>query len=103
MRRFICPRCKRDSISLKDKYLAGIWMTISCRECGARLCGHPWAMALGYIPYVWALAWFAMWALLDGSWLPILYLIPVWLLLDALNILFMPLASLRPGSRGQGS
>lgn len=70
-------------------------MTISCANCGARLCAQPWLMAIGYMIYFWVIAWFATWALLDHSWLPILYLIVVWTLLDMLNIYYMPLSVLR--------
>lgn len=95
MSRFRCPRCGESGISFKDKYLAGIWMTVLCTNCGARLCAQPLVMAAGYVLYFWVLAWFVTWALLDWSWLPILYMIPVWLVLDLLNIRFMPLAALR--------
>lgn len=98
MRRFRCPRCGQDGISFKDKYYAGLWLTVVCSQCGARLCAQPWFMAVGYMIYFWAIAWFVMWALLEHSWLPILYMLPVWALLDLLNIYFMPLAVLR--SRG---
>jgi len=95
MKPYQCPKCKEECIPAKDKYKAGIWRVIHCPQCGARLCGQPWVMAASYTLYVWALAWFGFWAYMDHSWEPLLYLIPVWLLLDLLNMRFMPLSILR--------
>ena len=96
MKSFKCPKCKEASISPRDKYRAGIWKIIFCPHCGARLCGNPVLMALAYMLYVWAFAWFIFWALLEHTWLPLLYLLPVWLLLDFLNLRLMPLSVMRP-------
>lgn len=99
MRQFTCPSCKKESIPLVDKYRAGMWRVIHCPDCGARLCAQPWLMMLGSMIYLWVAAWFGFWAWLDHSILPLLYLVPAWLLLDYLNINYMPLAPLRPKGR----
>jgi DNA-directed RNA polymerase subunit RPC12/RpoP len=96
MKRYTCPSCKTESIPLTDKYRAGQWRVIHCPHCNARLCAQPWVLMVGWMIYVWAAAWFGFWAWLEHTWLPLLYLIPVWLLLDFLNVTLMPLAVMRP-------
>lgn len=96
MKSYDCPNCKQASIPVKDKYFAGIWRIIHCESCGARLCANPYLMVLGWMIYVWAAAWFGFWAYLTGSFTPLIYLLPVWLFLDFLNINLMPLSVMRP-------
>ena len=98
MKCFICPNCKEHSIPLRDKYKAGMWRVIHCGHCRARLCAQPWVLAIGSMFYVWAMAWFGFWSFLEHSLVPLLYLIPVWLILDFLNIQLMPLSTLRSRS-----
>ena len=95
MKSYRCPSCNRDTISTKDKYFAGIWRVIYCPSCGARLCAQPWLLALGWAIYVWAFMWFGALAFFNHSLAPLVYLVPVWLFLDFLNIRFMPLAVMR--------
>ncbi len=52
-------------------------------------------MALAYMLYFWAAAWFIGWAALEHVWWPLIALIPVWLILDFLNIQLMPLSVMR--------
>ena len=93
---FQCPHCKCDAIPLKAKYLAGVWQVIHCPACRGRLCANPIILALAYIAYCWAFAWFAFSAAFQGSLLPLLYLIPVWLVLDFLNVNLIPLSRMKP-------
>lgn len=99
MKHFTCPNCGQASIPLKDKYLAGLWRVIHCANCRARLCAHPWLMVLGFMIYVWAVMWFGFLAYFNHSFAPLIYLLPVWLFLDYLNINFMPLSVMRPRDR----
>jgi len=99
MKCFTCPNCKENSIPVKDKYKAGMWRVIRCSHCGARLCAQPWVHALGGMIYAWAIAWFVFWSFLEHTLVPLLYLIPVWLVLDFLNIQLMPLSILRSRPR----
>lgn len=96
MKFYDCPSCKQATIPVKDKYFAGIWRIIHCEGCGARLCANPYLMALGWMIYIWAAAWFGFWAYLTHSLAPLIYLVPVWLFLDFLNINLMPLSIMRP-------
>lgn len=96
MRLYPCPNCEKEAIPLADKYRAGMWRVIVCPSCSARLCAQPWLLMLASMIYVWAAAWFGFWAWFEHSLLPLLYLVPVWLLLDFLNIRYMPLSVLRP-------
>ncbi len=100
MKPFKCPKCQVEAITAKQKYKAGFWKDIYCGHCGARLCGHPWLMALIYVAYLWAVAWFLAWPYFAGNWWLALGLIPTWLLLDYLNVRFMPLVILRPKPSG---
>lgn len=95
MKKFICPQCKQHTISVKEKYFAGIWRVIHCQQCHARLCGQPIIMAIAYAIYFWTLAWFGFSAFLESSIEPLFYLLPAWALLDFLNIQLMPLAVMK--------
>ena len=95
MRKFACPSCKQPSITVKDKYLAGLWQVIECPNCRARLCAQPIIMAIAYGLYFWAIAWWSFTAYFEHSAEPLIYLVPTWLFLDFLNINLMPLAVMR--------
>ena len=95
MKAFPCPKCRQESIPVKDKYLASVWMSIRCASCGTRLCAAPILMTLLYFLYFWLAAWFISWAWMESTWIPILIMIPLWLLLDFLSVLYMPLLALR--------
>jgi hypothetical protein len=92
---FKCPRCGKMSIPIKDKYKAGFWAVISCKNCEARLCIFPWLLAVLFVAYVWDVVWFYGMYHFTGHYIHFLYMIVVWLMLDAVNIYFMPLASMK--------
>lgn len=100
MKFFPCPKCKEEVIPVKDKYLASLWMNVYCAHCGARLCAEPIVMALLYFLYFWMAAWFIAWAWMEETWVPILYLIPLWLLVDLLSVMYMPLMIMRAKRSG---
>lgn len=102
MKRFPCPKCQQETIPVKDKYLASAWMTIRCGNCGTRLCGHPVLMALLYFVYFWVIAACVFWAWYHGSWVPLVWMLVLWALLDFINIRFMPLKALRPRNGSGG-
>ncbi len=102
MKSFPCPTCRQASIPVKDKYFASVWMSIRCTACGARLCAAPIVMTLLYFCYFWLAAWFITWAWMESSWIPILILIPLWLLVDFLSVLYMPLLTLRNTGHSAG-
>jgi hypothetical protein len=95
MKRFTCPKCKKEGISLKDKYRASIWQVIYCDSCGARLCAQPFLLAFAYFIYTWAVVSFVTIAIFKQSFMPILYMIIVWLILDFINVMSMPLSVMR--------
>lgn len=95
MKHFTCPRCKQDTIPLKDKYLAGLWKSIYCGQCGARLCALPLVLALMYFAYTWALFWFIAIAYFNQTPATLLWLLPTWLVLDFINVSYIPLVSMR--------
>lgn len=96
VKHYKCPKCDQSSVSLKEKYKLGHWKIIHCSNCDARLCGHPILLILAYVVYIWVVGWFIAWAYLEQTFLPLLYLIPVWLILDYFNVAVLPLSVLRP-------
>lgn len=92
---YVCPQCKKRCLSGREKYLAGHWKVIRCSECHARLCATPLVLGLAYLLYFWTIAWFVGWALLEQTWLPILILVPVWLLIDYIGLKLMPISVMR--------
>jgi hypothetical protein len=96
MKFFVCPKCEQRSITVRDKYLSGHWINIYCPACGARLFAEPVLLALVYMGYFWAVSWFVTWAMLEDDWSLVLYLIPVWLIIDFLSLAYMPLRVMRP-------
>ncbi len=90
-----CPKCDECSVSIKDKYKLGHWKTMHCSNCNALLCGQPIVLILAYILYIWVFAWFVAWAYLEHTFMPLLYLIPIWLILDYFNVEGLPLSVLR--------
>jgi uncharacterized protein (DUF983 family) len=95
MKKFTCPNCKREEISLKNKYLASIWQVIYCDSCDARLCAQPLLLALAYFIYTWVVVTFVAMAIYQESYIPLFYMLAVWLILDFINVISMPLAIMR--------
>jgi hypothetical protein len=94
-----CPRCKTRSISFKDKYKTGIWGEICCPNCKAKLCAWPWLLALIWVAYAWDVAWFSGLFYYTRNPMDFAYMIIVWLLIDAVNVSYMPLAVMTQPAR----
>lgn len=99
MRMYMCPRCQTMSIPFKDKYRAGIWANINCKNCQAKLCASPILLAAYSILYMWDVAWFSGLFYYTRNPLDFVYMIMVWILLDYLNVTYMPLVTMRRDSR----
>lgn len=95
MHMFTCPRCKAQSIPLSDKFKSGLWQTISCKSCGAKLIALPILLALLHFTYVWNVAWLCTFYYFDLSGFYYAGLILVWALIEAMNVWYMPLAAIR--------
>lgn len=89
-----CPCCKQTCISLGEKYKLGIWKTVHCRQCGAKLTAHPIALALVDFVYVWNVSWFGVLAYIEKDMNYLLYLVIGWLVVDIINLMVVPLAIL---------
>lgn len=96
---FKCPHCRAQSVSLKDKYKLGWWMTVSCPNCGGRIAAFPWTLLIMTMLYVWNLMWWVGLINFNHSYHYLIYLAICWVLLDLINIFFMPLARLKGGAR----
>lgn len=92
---FPCPRCREDCISCKDKYLAGLWRTIGCSRCGAKLCANPWILMVLHMTYVWNVLWFYGLYHFGGDPINFAYMAIGWVVLDVLNVLLVPLSVMR--------
>jgi hypothetical protein len=90
-----CPRCQTMSIPFKDKYRAGMWADIYCSHCKAKLCAYPWLLAGVFVLYAWDVAWFVGVYYYTRNPMNFVYMILVWLIIDALSVSFMPLAVMR--------
>ena len=95
MASFKCPSCREETLSLKDKYRLGWWLTTTCSNCGARIAAFPWVLMIIFFFYTWNVVWWVALAILKGGPIYLLYMIPGWLFLDYLNISFAPLAKLK--------
>ena len=95
MPKYKCPSCKEETISLKEKYLTGMWMTTTCNSCGARVAALPLVLMLIWFCYVWNVIWWVGMSVFNGSWHYMIYMVVGWLILDFLNVNLIPLASLR--------
>lgn len=85
MTMFPCPHCKKPTISLGKKYLAGKWFNIYCDQCSGRICAQPILLAAMSFLYVWDVMYFGVVAIAERNWLYIGLLIAFWLLLDTFN------------------
>lgn len=93
---FTCPACQKDTISIKSKYLAGLWRPIRCGQCGAKLTAYPWLLMGLHMVYVWNVLWFFGLYVLDGKDpINFLYMAMAWVVLDVLNLQLIPLAVMR--------
>lgn len=90
-----CPSCKKETISHKNKYLMGLWLLKTCPDCGARLCANPYLMFGIYFVYLWNFFWWPVIAYLTGNLLYLIPLVVIWLLLDYINVRYMPLLCMK--------
>jgi hypothetical protein len=95
MPRYNCPRCETTNISFKDKYKTSMWGEIYCNHCKSRLCAYPVPLALIWVAYAWDVAWFSGLYYYTRNPLDFVYMVLVWLMLDAINITYMPLAVMK--------
>lgn len=92
---FTCPRCGKDSITFREKYLAGIWRVVLCPDCGARLCAYPILLLLMHMAYVWNILWFFGLFYFKHDIVYFAYMAIGWMILDFLNVQLIPLAVLK--------
>lgn len=102
--RFECPHCLQQSISLKQKYLAGKWAIVYCPQCGERSCANPYILGLLSTLYVWDVLLFGYLAFVKYQFnqpaMSAVYLaimVGAWLVLDFFSI-YVPLSAMRPRS-----
>ncbi len=92
---FKCPSCHEETLSLGQKYRLGWWMTTHCSPCGARITAFPWTLMALYCLYIWNVVWWLGQYIFNGGLVNFIYMAIGWLLIDLINLYFMPLATLR--------
>lgn len=100
MAAFKCPHCREETLSLKDKYRLGWWATLNCSKCGGRVAAFPWVLLMMTMLYVWNLLWWVGMMNFKHSYHYLGYLVLCWVLLDLINIYFMPLCRLKKKAPG---
>lgn len=96
MSTYQCPRCNEMTISVKEKFLTGLWQNIYCSDCGAKLCAYPIPLAILYFFHIWNVIWFFGMYHFTGNKMHFFYMAVVWVILNVINITVMPLAVMRP-------
>lgn len=92
--KFECPHCNQPTLSLKQKYLTGKWLEVTCPGCGGRVCAQPIILAALSFFYVWDVMLFGYVAAAKQSLLFIGVLVAGWIVLDLFN-LSCPLSRMR--------
>jgi len=95
MANFTCPSCNKDSIPLKDKYAMGYWMTRRCIECNSLIANNAIILGVLTFAYLWNLLFFAGLAQFNESWHYFGYMLVIWVVLDLINIKYVPLMVIR--------
>jgi len=90
-----CPRCGKETITLKQRFQAGKWIDIYCSECGGRMCAQPIVMSIMYFVLTWNILFFGFMAVYESSWAYGVAMVIGWAMLEFF-ILYMPLTKLRP-------
>jgi len=92
---FKCPHCQEETLSVKDKYRLGWWMTVICASCGGRIAAFPWTLSLMTMLYVWNVMWWVGLINFNSSYHYLIYMAICWILLDLANLFLMPLSRLK--------
>ena len=95
MANFKCPSCKEQTISLKEKFLMGWWATTNCSNCEARVAAFPWVLMLISGMHVWNVIWWIAFIMFNDSYHYLIYMAICWVLIELINLYFMPLVTLR--------
>lgn len=92
---FKCPHCREETILLTQKYRLGWWMTSTCNACGGRIGVFPWTLMIITMFHVWNVLWWVGLVHFNDSYHYLIYLAICWILIDLINLYFMPLCRLR--------
>ncbi len=95
MANFKCPCCKEQSLSLKNKFFMGWWGTCNCDQCEARVAAFPWVLMLISGLHVWNIIWWVGLVFFKESYHYLVYMAVGWVLIELLNLYFIPLVTLR--------
>ena len=70
-------------------------MTTICSKCGSRIAAFPWTLLMLNMVYVWNVLWWVGMINFNHSYHYLIYLMICWILLDLINVYFMPLCRLK--------
>ncbi len=98
---FDCPYCGEKTISIRDKHLLGYWMSVNCKDCGARVGAKPIPLALMYFVHTWNIIWFVtlyVYSSMKGTpdMIYFLYMIIGWIILDIVSLGLIPMGAMKP-------
>ena len=93
-----CPSCNKETITFKQKLLAGKWVDIYCSSCGSRFCDQPIVLAIMHFIVTWNVLFFGYMAFHESSINYAAAAIIGWIILEFF-IYYVPLTKLRPKQR----
>lgn len=95
MTNYTCPSCGKNSITRRQKYAMGYWMTRRCGACNALLCATPLLLGVLTFAYLWDLLFFIGMSQFNHSLHYFVYMIVIWFILDLINLKYVPLSVMR--------
>ena len=89
-----CPQCSEQTITPKQKLIAGKFKTIFCPSCGGRMCAHPIVLALLHFVLTWNFLFFGYLAIKESDMSYAVMMIAGWVILEFF-IYYIPLSRMR--------
>jgi len=89
-----CPSCNKETITFKQKLLAGKWVDIYCTNCNSRFCDQPIVLALMHFIVTWNILFFGYMAFRESSIAYAAAMFIGWFILEFF-IYYIPLTRLR--------
>lgn len=95
MSKIECPRCKEETITIKQKVIANKWVDIYCSNCGGRYCANPILLALMSFVLTWVIIYFGFLAITQESVVFGTLFVVGWIIVEVF-MYYIPLTGLKP-------
>ncbi len=93
--KYPCPKCEQPGVSLKNKYRLGYMQDTFCEHCNVRLSANPWFLVPFSLVYMWVLAICAFLYVFESvGMMAVAYAVIAWLVVDALNVMLIPMTAM---------